>query len=169
MSLRRVSLLSGFAALGLVFAAASAGTSSASAGELYRPYYKAPSVQFNSAPTTQTANSAAFAKHSDALSSAHNDNLVIQDNTKQGFGKKSFQVNSAPTTQTANSKAVAFGGTALSDASNSNTIIQNNLGGRFQANSAPTTQTANSKAVAFGGPALSSASNSNVVSQGNVR
>ena len=167
MSFRRVSLLSGFAALALL-ATGTAGT--ASAGELVRtPHFAKPSVQFNKAPTTQTANSFSFAKRGDALSSARNDNLVIQDNTKLGFGKKSVQVNSAPTTQTANSKAVAKGGTALSDASNSNTIIQNNLGGRFQANSAPTHQTANSKAIAFGGPAISSASNSNVVSQSNVR
>ena len=170
MSFRRVSLLSGFAALGLVLAAGSFGSTTASAGEVFRPVYKAPPrVQVNKAPTTQTSNSFAFAKRGDALSSARNDNLVIQDNTKLGFGKRSLQVNSAPTTQTANSKAVAVGGTALSDASNSNTIIQNNLGGRLQVNRAPTTQTANSKAIAFGGPAVSSASNSNVVSQGNVR
>jgi hypothetical protein len=168
MSFRRVSLLSGFAALALL-ATGTAGT--ASAGELVRtPHFAKPSVQFNQAPTTQTANSFSFAKRGDALSSARNDNLVIQDNSKLGgFGKKSVQVNSAPTTQTANSKAVAKGGTALSDASNSNTIIQNNLGGRFQANSAPTHQTATSKAVSFGGPAISSASNSNTVSQSNVR
>ena len=164
--LRRVSLLSGFAALALL---ATAGLgSSASATELYRPYK--PTLQVNKAPTAQSATSVAKAKHGDALSSARNDNLVIQDNSKLGFGgKKSLQVNSAPTTQTANSKAVAKGGTALSDASNSNTIIQNNLGGRFQVNSAPTTQTANSVAVAKRGDAISSASNSNVVSQGNVR
>jgi hypothetical protein len=167
MSFRRVSLLSGFAALALL-ATGTVGT--ASAGELARtPHFFKPTVQFNKAPTTQTANSFSFAKRGDALSSARNDNLVIQDNSKLGFGKKSVQVNSAPTTQTANSKAVAKGGTALSDASNSNTIIQNNLGGRFQANSAPTHQTANSKAVSFGGPAISSASNSNTVSQSNVR
>ena len=167
MSFRRVSLLSGFAALALL-ATGTVGT--ASAGELVRyPHYYKPSVQFNTAPTAQTANSAAFAKHGDALSSARNDNLVIQDNSKLGFGKRSFQLNSAPTSQTANSKAVSVGGTALSDASNSNTIIQNNLGGRFQVNSAPTHQTANSVAVAKRGDAISSASNSNVVSQGNLR
>src|SRR4051812_21078585 len=104
--LRRVSLLSGFAALGLVLAGS---VGSASAGELVRyPHVYKPSVQLNKAPTTQTANSFAFAKRGDALSSARNDNLVIQDNTKLGFGKNSVQLNSAPTRQTANSKAVSF-------------------------------------------------------------
>jgi TolA-binding protein len=164
MSLRRVSLLSGFAALALVVAGA-AGP--ASATEYYRPHK--PVVQINKAPTTQSATSTATAKRGDALSSASNDNLVIQDNTKLDFGKRSKQLNLAPTTQSATSTATAKHGDALSDASNSNTIIQNNFGGRFQKNFAPTHQTATSSATAVGGSAVSSASNSNVVSQGNVR
>src|SRR5919198_704213 len=140
--LRRVSLLSGFAALALI---ATAGLGTASATEYYRPYYG--KVQLNAAPTSQHATSVAKAKHGDALSSARNDNLVIQDNTKL-FGKRGAQVNLAPT-------------------ANSNTIVQNNFGGRLQVNAAPTAQSAKSVAVSKGGPAISSASNSNVVSQGN--
>jgi hypothetical protein len=166
MSIRRVSLLSGFAALALL---ATGGLGPASAGEPHRPFVKAPSVQLNKAPTSQHATSFAFAKRGDALSSAANDNLVIQDNSKLGFGKRSVQVNAAPTRQSASSVAVAKHGDALSDASNSNTIIQNNVGGRVQANLAPTHQTARSAAVALGGTAVASASNSNVVSQGNVK
>jgi hypothetical protein len=162
--LRRVSLLSGFAALALV---ATAGLGTASATEFYRPYK--PTLQVNKAPTAQSATSVAKAKHGDALSSARNDNLIIQDNTKLGFGGKTKQLNSAPTAQSATSKAVSFGGAAVSDASNSNTIVQNNFGGRVQVNKAPTAQSAKSAAIAFGGPAISSASNSNVVSQGNVK
>ena len=161
--LRRVSLLSGFAALALV---ATAGLGTASATEYYRPYYG--KVQLNAAPTSQHATSVAKAKHGDALSSARNDNLVIQDNTKL-FGKRGAQVNLAPTAQSANSVAVAKGGAAISDAANSNTIVQNNFGGRLQVNAAPTAQSAKSVAVSKGGPAISSASNSNVVSQGNVK
>ena len=162
--IRRISLLSGFAALAML---AGGGIRSASATELPHYYRGKPVVQLNKAPTSQTANSFAFAKRGDALSSATNDNLVIQDNS--AFGKRTLQLNAAPTRQTANSAAFAKKGDAFSDASNSNTIIQNNFGGRLQANKAPTHQTANSKAVALGGDAVSSASNSNVVSQGNVK
>lgn len=163
----RVSLRTAFAALGLVATVGMIG--SASAREV-RPIYKPfPVMQLNKAPTTQHANSFARARHGDAISSAATSNLVIQDNTKLGFGKHTLQLNSAPTRQTANSKAVAFGGAALSDASTDNTIIQNNTGGRLQINRAPTTQTARSSALSFGGPAVSSAETSNVVSQGNVR
>jgi hypothetical protein len=165
MSIRRVSLLSGFAALAML--AAGGGLSSASAAELRK--FEKPAIQLNKAPTTQTSTSFAIAKKGDALSSAANDNLVIQDNTKSGFGKGSLQVNTAPTTQTAKSFAYAKKGNAFSDASNTNTVIQNNFGGRFQVNHAPTHQSAHSGAVAIGGTAVSSASNSNVVSQGNVR
>ena len=161
---RRISLLSGFAALALI---AAAGLGSASATEYYHPHK--PSYQVNKAPTAQTATSKALSFGSDAVSSARNDNLIIQDNTKLGFGKRTLQLNSAPTAQSAKSAAVAFGGTALSDASNSNTIVQNNFGGRVQVNKAPTAQSAKSAAISFGGPAISSASNSNVVSQGNVQ
>jgi hypothetical protein len=160
---RRLSLLGGFAALALLAGAAGP----ASATELPHYYRGKPVVQLNKAPTSQTANSFAFAKRGDALSSATNDNLVIQDNS--AFGKRTLQRNAAPTRQTANSAAFAKKGDAFSDASNSNTIIQNNFGGRLQANTAPTHQTANSKAVALGGSAVSAASNSNVVSQGNQR
>jgi hypothetical protein len=165
MSLRRVSLLSGFAALAML----AGGLGSASATEL--PYHRlgVPSIQYNQAPTTQTSKSFAIAKKGDAFSSASNDNLTIQDNTKLGFGKRSLQVNSAPTNQTAKSFAFAKKGDAFSDASNTNTTIQNNFGGRLQVNSAPTHQSAHSGAVAIGGSAVSSASNSNVTSQGNVR
>ena len=159
---RRLSLLGGFAALALLAGAAGP----ASATELPHRVGK-PVVQLNKAPTSQTANSFAFAKKGEALSSATNDNLVIQDNS--AFGKRTLQRNAAPTRQTANSAAFAKKGDAFSDASNSNTIIQNNFGGRLQANTAPTHQTANSKAVALGGSAVSAASNSNVVSQGNQR
>jgi hypothetical protein len=162
MSLRRVSLLSGFAALALLVA----GGAPASATEYYRPHK--PVVQFNKAPTTQTATSTATSKRGDALSSASNDNLIIQDNSTFGFGK-SKQINKAPTHQTATSTATAKHGDAFSDASNSNTVIQNTFGGRFQKNFAPTHQTATSTATAVGGSAVSSASNSNVVSQGNAR
>src|SRR4051812_2405288 len=95
MSLRRVSLLSGFAALALVLAGTAAP---ASATEYKRPHK--PVFQLNKAPTTQTATSTATAKRGDALSSASNDNLVIQDNSTFGFGK-SKQINKAPTHQTA--------------------------------------------------------------------
>jgi hypothetical protein len=163
MSLRRVSLLSGFAALAFLVAGT---TAPASATEYYRPHK--PVVQLNKAPTSQTATSTATAKRGDALSSAANDNLVIQDNSTSGFGK-SKQLNKAPTSQTATSTATAKHGDAFSDASNSNTIIQDNFGGRVQKNLAPTHQTATSTAKSFGGDAVSSASNSNVVSQGNAR
>jgi hypothetical protein len=161
--LRRVSLLSGFAALALI---ATAGLGTASATEYYKPAYG--KVQLNAAPTAQHATSVAKAKYGDAVSSARNDNLVIQDNTKL-FGKRGAQINVAPTTQDASSFAFAKKGNAFSDASNSNTIIQNNLGGRLQVNAAPTHQSARSGAVAIGGTAVSSASNSNVVSQGNLK
>ena len=164
MSLRRVSLLSGFAALALIVAGTAAP---ASATEYKHPPYK-PVFQLNKAPTTQTATSTATAKRGDAVSSAANDNLVIQDNSTFGFGK-SKQINKAPTHQTATSTATAKHGDAFSDASNSNTIVQNNFGGRVQKNLAPTHQTATSTAKSFGGDAVSSASNSNVVSQGNAR
>lgn len=163
----RVSLRTAFAALGLLATAGMIGP--ASAGEL-RPVYKPfPVVQLNKAPTSQHADSFARARHGDAISSAATSNLVIQDNTKLGFGGHTKQINSAPTRQTANSKAVAFGGAALSDASTDNTIIQNNTGGRLQINRAPVTQSAHSSALSVGGPAVSSAETSNVVSQGNVR
>jgi hypothetical protein len=168
----RATLLSGFAALALLVTGV-AGT--ASAGELPHRHVFKPVVQFNNAPTVQSAKSFALAKRGgDAISSAANSNLQIQDNTKLGFGKPTLQVNRAPTYQSAKSAAVAIGGgAALSDASNSNTIIQSNaaFGGKtLQANKAPTFQSAKSAAVAIGGgPAVSSASNSNVVSQSNVR
>jgi hypothetical protein len=162
---RRLSLLSGFAALALI-AAAGLG-SAASATEYYHPHK--PSYQVNKAPTAQTATSKALSFGSDAVSSARNDNLIIQDNTKLGFGGKTKQLNSAPTAQSATSKAVSFGGAAISDAQNNNTIVQNNFGGRVQVNKAPTAQSATSKAISFGGPAVSTASNSNVVFQGNVK
>jgi hypothetical protein len=163
MSLRRISLLSGFAALAML--ATAGGISSASAADFRHPQ----TLQLNKAPTKQTSKSFAISKRGDALSSAANDNLVIQDNSKFGFGKRSKQVNTAPTNQTAKSFAFAKKGDAFSDASNTNTVIQNNFGGRLQVNKAPTHQTAKSGAVAIGGDAVSSASNSNVISQGNVR
>ena len=159
---RRVSLLSGIAALALV---AGFGAAPASATELYKkPVYG--KVQLNAAPTSQHATSVAKSKYGDAISGARNDNLIIQDNTKL-FGPRGAQVNLAPTSQSATSVAVAKHGAAISDAANSNTIVQNNLGGRVQVNAAPTHQSAKSVAVAKGGPAISSAANSNVVSQGN--
>jgi len=160
----RTALFSGFAALALL----AGGVGAASAGELVRAPVRTPGVQLNHAPTTQHADSFAAARRGDALSSARNDNLVIQDNTKLS-GRRGAQVNLAPTTQDASSFAFAKKGDAFSDASNSNTVIQNNLGGRLQLNAAPTHQSAHSGAVAIGGTAVSSASNSNVVSQGNLK
>lgn len=168
--IRRVSLLSGFAALAMV-AAGSLGQ--ASAGELKRPVFVKPvapmTLQLNAAPTTQKVTSFSKAIGGPAVSSAGASNLQIQDNTKLGFGGHTLQLNAAPTTQSVTSKAVGIHGPAFSDASADNTIIQSNAGGRFQVNAAPTTQSVHSSALSIGGPAVSSAEASNVGSQSNVR
>src|SRR5919202_1492048 len=115
---RRLSLLSGFAALALI---AAAGLGTASATEYYHPHK--PTYQVNKAPTAQSATSKALSYGSDAVSSARNDNLIIQDNSKLGYGGKTKQLNSAPTAQSATNKAVSFGGLAASEAVNNNTIV----------------------------------------------
>jgi hypothetical protein len=168
--IRRVSLLSGFAAVALLLAG---GLGQASAGELkvkpvFAPFH-APTVQTNLSPTTQHVTNSATAFRGPALSSADANNLQIQSNAKLGFGRNTFQLNAAPTTQSVTSNAFSRGGPALSSASAENTIIQNNLGGRVQTNLAPTTQNVHANAVAIGGPAISSSTASNVVSQSNVK
>ena len=115
--LRRVSLLSGFAALALI---ATAGLGTASATEYYRPYK--PTLQVNKAPTAQSANSVAVAKGGAAISDAANSNTIVQNN----FGGR-LQVNAAPTAQSAKSVAVSKGGPAISSASNSNVVSQGNV------------------------------------------
>lgn len=168
--IRRVSLLSGFAAVALLVAG---GMGQASAGELkFKPVFvpfHAPTVQTNISPTTQHVTDFAKAIRGPAVSSADANNLQIQSNTKLGFGRNTFQLNAAPTSQSVSSNAFSRGGPALSSASAENTIIQNNLGGRVQTNLAPTTQNVHAGSVAIGGPAISSASASNVVSQSNVK
>lgn len=117
--IRRLSLLSGFAALALV---AAGGLGSASAGELHRPVVKGPSRQLNKAPTSQRADSFAVAKKGDALSDASNSNTIIQTH----LGGR-LQGNAAPTRQTARSGAVSIGGSAIASASNSNVVSQGNI------------------------------------------
>lgn len=167
--IRRVALLSGFAAVAMLAAGA---MGPASAGEKLHPVFKpfhAPTLQLNTSPTTQHVTNFAKAIHGDALSSADANNLQIQDNTKLGFGRNTYQFNNAPTRQSVTSKAFSRGGAAVSDASAENTIIQSNEGGRLQVNRAPTDQHVRASSVSIGGPAISSSSASNVVSQSNVK
>src|SRR6185312_6109560 len=116
--------------------------------------------QHNSAPTTQSAFSNAFAKRGSASALSLNNNAIDQSNIKIGKGFLPGQTNSAPTTQSATSV-------------NTNEILQSNgaLGRKspFQSNSAPTTQSAVSHAVSIGGDANALSANSNAVSQSNDR
>lgn len=156
--MRRLSLLSAAAVLTLLAAPL---VTPASAG------------QSNSAPTTQSAISNAFAKHGSASALSLNNNAIDQSNFGVGGRKLPlYQSNSAPTSQSARSSAFALHGDANATSVNTNEIIQGNGAfGRkspFQSNSAPTTQSAVSTAVSIGGDATAVSANSNGVSHGNL-
>ena len=104
--IRRIALLSGFAALGLM---AVGSVAPASAGQVLK------------APVHQTATAKSRAKFGDATSIATNQNLSILDVSRDGG--RGRQVLKAPVNQHATAKSFAIHGDATSVASNNNTTI----------------------------------------------
>jgi hypothetical protein len=152
MSIRRVSLLSGFAALALLVAGA-VDTASAA-------------TQRSNTRLTQHSDAFAKTKRGDASASALNSGLVIVD---QFGGKKDKMVIKAPSFQDADARARAKNGAAFAEADNSVTKILTQDGGSKQRIYAPTKQRANADARSKNGPATAVASNDAVITVGQSR
>ena len=105
--IRRLALLSGFAALGLM-AVGTVAPASAGQQKIY-------------APVHQTATAKSRAKFGDATSIATNQNLSILDVSRDGG--RGRQVLKAPVNQHATAKSFAIHGDATSVASNNNTTV----------------------------------------------
>src|SRR5690242_20869264 len=144
---RRLSLLAsgGLTALGLIAAAAAAiatagAPAAASAAEPpppphYRPYAKpatAPTAQANLAPVRQNAVSTAVGIGGDALATASNQSLALQNSGGSGNGRGGLptplQINRSSSVQTAVSAAVSVGGNSAALASNNADRPQANAG-----------------------------------------
>jgi hypothetical protein len=147
MSLRRISLLSGFAALAML-AAGTIGTASAA-------------TQHSTTPLHQTSKSVAKSKFGDATAASSNSGLMIVD--QFASGRKTRQQIDANSTQDASARARSKGGAAFAEADNSVTKILSQDGGRKQRVNADTTQKANAKAFSKSGPATAISSNDAVV------
>src|ERR687884_939197 len=99
---RRLSRLSGLAALGLMTAAIGVSGAAASAAELppYRAAHAKPTAQVNLAPVRQRAVSTAVGIGGDALATASNQSLAQQDSAALG-GRRgrgaTLQLNRSPT------------------------------------------------------------------------
>src|SRR4051794_2452189 len=115
MSLRRISLLSGFAALAML-AAGTVGTASAAS-------------QHSTTPLNQHSDSFAKSKRGDATAGAANSGLVIVD---QFGGRKTRQTIDANSHQNADATARSKSGAAYAEADNSVTKILGQDGGRKQ-------------------------------------
>ena len=142
MSIRRISLLSGFAALAML-AAGTIDTASAAS-------------QRSNTPLTQHADSFAKSKRGEATAGAYNSGLQIVD---QFGGRKTRQTIDAKSTQNADATARSKHGAAFAEADNSVTKILSQEGGRKQTVHANTNQTATAKAFSKSGPATAISSN----------
>jgi hypothetical protein len=145
MSLRRVSLLTGFAALAMLVG--TLGTASAAS-------------QHSTTPLTQHATSYAKSKRGDADALATNSGLQIVD---QFGGRKTRQTIDANSTQDATARARSKSGAASAEADNSVTKILSQDGGRKQRVNANTDQHATAKAFSKSGPATAVSSNDAVI------
>jgi hypothetical protein len=142
MSIRRISLLSGFAALAML-AAGTIDTASAAS-------------QRSNTPLTQHADSFAKSKRGEATAGAYNSGLQIVD---QFGGRKTRQTIKANSDQDATARAHSKSGPAFAEADNSVTKILSQDGGRKQRVTANTDQHASAKATSKKGPATAIASN----------
>jgi hypothetical protein len=169
----RLSRLSGgLAALGLIVAAAAgAAGAAASAAEPphTRPHAAKPAAQANLAPVRQRAVSTAVGIGGDALATASNQNLALQNSGSSSNGRGSSpplrQINRSPSVQTAVSAAVSVGGNSAALAANNADGLQNSTGAASglggsrpgvplspqQLGRAPSTSTAVSTAISIGG------------------
>src|SRR3954447_10090190 len=141
MSIRRISLLSGFAALAML--AGTIDTASAAS-------------QHSNTPLTQHADSFAKSKRGEATAGAYNSGLQIVD---QFGGRKTRQTIDANSHQDADARARSKSGPAFAEADNSVTKILSQDGGRKQRVTANTDQHASAKATSKKGPATAIASN----------
>jgi hypothetical protein len=146
MSIRRVSLLAGFAALAMLVAGG-IGTASAA-------------TQKSNTPLTQHSDSFAKSRRGDATAGAANSGLVIVD---QFGGRRTKQVINAKSNQDADATARSKHGEAFAQADNSVTKILSQDGGRKQRVNAKTTQDAHAKATSKYGPATAVSSNDAVI------
>jgi hypothetical protein len=170
MSIRRVSLLSGFAALALL-ATGALGTASAGERYSYKPYYKS-SPQLNVGIQKQTANGIAITGKGPATALAANSGDLEQSNSRFFGPRRGAQVNVAVQNQTANAIAVTKKGPASATAANEGFLAQSNerFGGKGpQVNVATQVQSANAVAVTGKGPATATAANQGTLLQNNVR
>jgi hypothetical protein len=164
---RRLSLFSGFAALGLMTAAIGVPGSAAAETPAYRAHAKpAAAAQVTLAPVRQRAVSTAVGIGGDALATASNQNLAAQNSVSSGR-RSPLTITRSPSVQTAVGAAISVGGNSAALASNngaangSSAALGNSSGGLtkpvplLELGRAPSTSTAVSTAVSIGGVPIS--------------